>query len=240
MKKTNRFFLTATFILVSLASAFGQENMERRMIEVTGSAETLITPNEFTFKVTLVERIENKVKLTIEIQETRLKQELANLGVDVQKDLTVFDLTSFYISRKKTRDTLASKDFRLKLRDLEKIERLQEIADKLNIATLDLIESTHSDLTNIRRETKIEATKAAKAKADYMLAAINERVGKPVFIREIPDEAETRTLGYGLMSNSRSNVTSNVITTDSQDSRFSLSFSKIKIRYSVLARFELQ
>ena len=117
-------------------------------------------PNEFTFKIMLTERIENKQKLTIEMQEAKLKEELARLGVDVQKDLTIFDMTSVYISRKKTRDTLGSKIYGLKLRDLEKIEALQEIADKLNIASLDLIESTHSELTAFRRQTKIEATKA--------------------------------------------------------------------------------
>jgi len=212
----------------------------KRVIEVTGSAETLIMPNEFTFKITLVERIENKQKLTIEMQEAKLKQELANLGVDVSNDLTIFDLTSVYISRKKTRDTLGSKDFRLKLRDLAKIEKLQEIADKLNISTLDLIESTHSDLTAFRKETKMEAIRAAKAKAEYMLGAIGERVGKSVFIQEIPDENTPRPLAYGVLnSNVSSNIRSNIISADSQDST-TLTFSKIKLRYAVLARFEIE
>ncbi|MEP6904404.1 MAG: SIMPL domain-containing protein, partial [Actinomycetota bacterium] len=194
--------------------------------------------NEFTFKITIVERIENKQKLTIEMQEAKLKEELVNLGVDVPKDLTIFDLTSVYISRKKTKDTLGSKDYRLKLRDLAKIEKLQEIADKLNIANLDLIESTHSELTTFRRETKMEAIRVARAKAEYMLGAIGEKVGKPVFIQEIPDENESRVFNYGL--NSNSNSRSNTISTESQDSTNTLTFSKIKLRYAVLARFEIE
>jgi len=237
MKKANYIFLLIVVVCFTTATAFAQTNTEKRVIEVTGSAETLITPNEFTFKITLFERIENKQKLTIEIQEAKLKEELVNLGVDVQKDLTIFDLTSVYISRKKTKDTLGSKDYRLKLKDLAKIEKLQEIADRLNIANLDLIESTHSDLTTFRKETKMEAVKAAKAKAVYMLGAIGERAGKSVFIQEIPDEPERVRISGGTFT---SNATSNYRTSDAQDSATTLSFSKIKLRYVVLARFEIE
>jgi len=239
MKKANYLFLLIAAVCLAATGTFAQATTEKRMIEVTGSAETLITPNEFTFKITLVERVENKQKLTIEMQEEKLKQELTNLGVDVAKDLTIFDLNSFYIARKKTKDTLGSKDYRLKLKDLAKIERLQEIADRLNIATLDLVESTHSELTAFRKETKMEAIKAARAKAEYMLGAINERIGKAVFIQEIPDENAPRPISYGVVNSYNSNSSSNNITIDTQVST-TLTFSKIKLRYAVLARFEIQ
>ena len=236
--KTKRFLLTITFILAICSINFAQEKTERRIIEVTGSAEKLITPNEFTFKITLVERIENKQKITIETQESKLKDELSKLGVDVQKDLTVFDIDSFYVYQKKLKDTLGSKEYRLKINDLEKIEKLQQIADRINVVRLDLIESTHSEITTFRKETKMEAIKAAKTKAEYMLAAIGERVGKPVFIQEI--EEETPRSSYGAMSNGRSNISLNAISGGSPDSDTTLSFSKIKLRYMVLARFEIQ
>jgi uncharacterized protein len=163
-----------------------------------------------------------------------LKNELANLGVDVAKDLTIYDLNSVYVYQKRLKDTLASKYYQLKIKDLAKIEKLQEIADKLNVSRLDLIESTHSELTAFRKETKMEAVKAAKAKAEYMLAAIGEKVGKAVFIQE---GEELKNFGY--MSSGVIN-TSNSMSVSTQDSGPSLSFSKIKLRYVVLARFEIQ
>lgn len=238
MKKANYILLLMVAVCLAATTAFAQEKTtEKRVIEVTGSAETLIMPNEFTFKITLVERMEKKDKLTIESQEESLKNELAKLGVDVQKDLTIFDLTSVYISRKKTRDTLGNKDFRLKIKDLAKIDKLQEIADRLNIATLDLIESTHSELTRFRKETKMEAVRAAKMKAEYMLGAIGEKVGKSVFIKEVEEEAPSYRLNN---INSNSNyVRPAADSNDSQDST-TLTFSKIKLRYEVLARFEIE
>ncbi len=239
MKKANYIFLLAAFVCLAASGAFAQTKTdERRVVEVTGSAEMLIMPNEFTFRIVLTERIENKQKLTIEMQETRLKEELAKIGVDVQKDLSVFDMTSVYIARKRTKDTLASKIYSLKLRDLNKIERLQEIADNLNIAALDLVETTHSDLIAFRKQTKIEATKAAKMKAEYMLAAVGEKIGQTVYVKEIEDNYSDNLLP----SNNRvnSNFSTGLLSGDSQQVGGGLSFSKIKIRYSVLARFEIQ
>lgn len=237
MKKLNRIFPLAVFVIFAAVGVFAQTPTERRVIEVTGSAEMLVTPNEFTFKITLLERIEDKKKITIETQEANLKNELGKIGVDVTKDLTVFDLTSVYVSQKKTKDTLGSKDYRLKLKDLEQIGRLQEIADRLNISRLDLVEATHSELPRFRRETKIEATKAAKIKAEYMLGAIGERIGKAVFIKEI-EEGQPRYVSNGVISNS--NNSSNVFIADGQSTSNNLTFSQIKIRYEVLARFEIE
>lgn len=211
--------------------------LERRMIEVSASAERWITPDEFTFKITLQERIENKQKLTIEQQEAALRRELSTLGVDVTKDLSIFDISSAYVRQKKVKDVLGSKDYRLKLRDLNKIAHLQEMADRLNISRLDLIDSEHSQITQLRRETKMDAMKAAREKADYLLGAIGQRAGKPVFIKEEPDEVPR-----SIYANS-SNFTSNTIgrgdsSSDSSDT--SLSFSQIRLRYVITAKFEIE
>jgi uncharacterized protein len=240
--KANKLLFTIAVIIALSTINFAQTPTEKRIIEVTGSAETLITPNEFTFKITLLERIENKQKITIEMQETKLKNELANLGVDVQKDLSIFDLNSFYVYQKKLKDTLASKDYQLKIKDLAKIEKLQEIADKLNISRLDLIESTHSELTSYRKETKMEAVKAAKAKAEYMLGGIGEKVGKPVYIQEgsEPEISGVPRSIIGLTTGIFGTANISSLIGGSQDSDGMLSFSKIKLRSSVLARFEIQ
>jgi len=240
MKKANHIFLLTIFVCLTTAIFAQTNNTEKRVIEVMGSAETLITPNEFTFKIRLNERIEDKKKITIEVQEANLKSELANLGVDVNKDLTIFDLSSTYVSRKRTKDTLGSKDYRLKTKDLTKIERLQEIADRLNVGNLELVESTHSDLTTFRKETKMEAVKAAKAKAEYMLGAIGERVGKAVFVKEIEDKNSSGNFTIEGASGSNNSISFNR-SADSQDTSTSvLTFSQIKLRFEVLARFEIE
>lgn len=230
---------TIFLILISAISAFAQTTApdNRRLIEVTGSAETLITPNEFTFKITLFERVDGKKKLTIEDQEEALKRELAAIGVDVQKDLTVFDLSSVYVRQRRLKDTLASKDYRLKVRDLEKVGKLQDVADRLNIARLDLIESTHTELPRFRKETKMEAIRAAKMKAEYLLGAIGEKVGKPVFVREVDDDSNSGYYRANLSMNSQSNV---VVDGPSAPSTTGLNITQIRLRFEIFARFEIE
>ncbi len=232
-------FAIALFAVLAIAaSAQSQTTADnRRVIEVTGSAETFVTPNEFTFKITLVERVDGKKKITIEDQEEALKRELTAIGVDVQKDLTIYDLTSVYVRQRRLKDTLGTKDYRLKVHDISKIDRLQDMADRLNLSKLDLIDSTHTDLAKYRRETKIEALKAAKAKADYLLAAIGERAGKAVFVREVEENSNSF-----VRPNVYANITSNVVRGgDNQSSGDdTLNITQIKLRYEIFARFEIE
>jgi uncharacterized protein len=88
----------------------------------------------------------------------------------------------------------------------------------------------------------MEAVKAAKAKAEYMLGAIGEKVGKVQYIEEIDNESRSQYSGIGLTTGifGTANIGSNTMSVGGQDSSSNLSFSKIKLRYVVLARFEIQ
>ena len=231
---------SAAVLLAVSTSFFAQAQQDnRRVIEVSGSAEQMVTPNEFTFKITILERIEKKEKLTIEQQETQLRAELAKIGIDPAKDLSVFDISSNYIPRRRVRDTLGTKDYRLKVRDIDKIAKLIELVDTLNVGRLDLIDTEHSEITRLRRETKIDAIKAAREKADYLLAAIGQRTGKPVLIQEIPDETPANR--FSANSNISSNsyrVSAGVL--NAQDNDDALSFTQIRLRYVVVAKFEIE
>lgn len=233
------FAVTAVLCALTVGS-IAQDQPERRIIEVSGSAERMITPNEFIFKVTIVERIEKKEKITIEQQEASLRSELQKIGVDATKDLSIYDISSNYIPRKKVRDVLGTKEYRLKVRDITKIAQLIELIDSLNISKLDLIDTDHSEITRLRRETKMDAIRAAKEKADYLLGAIGQRAGKPVYVKEIEEETP-RYISSGVLSvnANRSNITA-ITAGVAQDSQDSLSFTQIRLRYVIQAKFEIE
>lgn len=150
----------------------------------------------------------------------------------------MFDISSNYIPRKRVRDTLGTKDYRLKVRDVNKIAKLIELVDTLNIAKLDLLDTEHSEITRLRRETKMDAIRAAKDKADYLLGAIGQRAGKPVFIQEVPDETPNYSLPNVTVSvNSSRRLNSGIFTADTDDA---LSFTEIRLRYVINAKFEIE
>jgi uncharacterized protein len=222
--------ITSAILLAVLASTlFGQQVVDLfRGIEVTGTAERMVTPDEFTFRIVLSERQGPRGKLTIDQQEANLRNELEKLGINVLKDLSVYDISAAYVRRR--RDTLASQDYRLKLRDLAKISPVQELADRLNVASLDLIESKVSRLEEIKREVRIEAMKAALTKAEYLMSAIGMRVGKALAVRE--SDGEPTPYLYGGYATMNTNATS--------VSDRPLSFSEQKVKCAIVARFEIE
>ncbi len=231
------------FALAALLCAFtvgySQTKPEPRVIEVSGSAERLITPDTFTFKITVIERMDKKEKLTIEMQEASLRTELQKIGIDAAKDLSVYDISSAYNPRKRVRDTMGAKDYRLKVRDINKIAPLITAIDTLNLGRLELMDTEHSEITRLRRETKMDAVKAAKEKAEYLLGAISERAGKPVWVKEVEDGAPTLALS-NINSNSNSLNFSRGDTSGRADADDSLDFTPIRLRYVIQAKFEIE
>lgn len=239
-----KLFAALAVLLCTVIFVFAQPVTPPRVIEVSGSAEQMIIPNEFTFKITLIERLENKRKVTIEEQETNLKSQLNTIGIDAAKDLLIYDLSSTYFRTKKMKDVLGTKDYRLKIRDLNKIALLQDLADQVNVAKLDLISTDNTEMVRYRKETKIAAIKAAQEKAQYLLEAIGARLGKPVYIDENTKEASFIIDGQEVSNfrnaglNSNNNVPFNRQT--SADSDSTLSFSATRIRYVITAKFEIE
>lgn len=78
--------LTLSFLLTNILT-FGQTNTikaeEQPYIEVTGTAEKEIVPDEIHIGITIREKYVNKVKVTIEEQEDKLKNAVSSLGIDL-------------------------------------------------------------------------------------------------------------------------------------------------------------
>jgi len=229
--------LALAALLCAFTVGYSQTKPEPRVIEVSGSAERLITPDTFTFKITVIERMDKKEKLTIEMQEASLRTELQKIGIDAAKDLSVYDISSSYNPRKRVRDTMGAKDYRLKVRDINKIASLITVIDTLNIGRLELIDTEHSEITRLRRETKMDAIKAAKEKADYLLGAINERSGKPVYVKEVEEESSRPNYAANYQSNT---ISRGVLSGDIDSSTEALSFTQIRLRYVIQAKFEIE
>ncbi|MBK7708728.1 MAG: hypothetical protein IPJ30_23980 [Acidobacteria bacterium] len=112
--------------------------------EITSSlAEALITPNEFTFKITLVERVDGKKKITIEDQEEALKRELATIGVGTKRPDGFRSDERLRSAAEIRRTPLLRRITQLQIRDLDKVGKLQRILlTATTCSRLDLIDST--------------------------------------------------------------------------------------------------
>ncbi|MEZ5422670.1 MAG: SIMPL domain-containing protein [Pyrinomonadaceae bacterium] len=199
-----------------------------RGIEVVGTAERMVVPDELTFRITLSERGTGRSKITINSRKRAFVLSLKRSVSMWRKDRRS-TTSARYFRYRRTRDVLATQNYRLVIRDLEKVAKLQEIADKLNVSSLDLVLAENAHIEDIRQELRIEAIKNARAKAEYIMSAIAGHVGSAIFVKEVvPGESRYVLDGYAYANA----VNASVIQP--------LSFAPEKETVTIIARFEIK
>jgi len=212
-----------------------QPGQEKPYIEVVGSGEMEIIPNEIYIGFTLKERMDGKNKITIESQEADVKKQLQKAGFDLDK-LSLADASADYVTvKRKNKEVLASKNYLMKVATTSEVASVFEVLDNVQALNGDITRVAHSEIEKYRKEVKILAIKAAKEKAGYLLEAIGETVGKPMMIQE--RESYDDIMPMPRMANMKMAM--------SADAEFAeevpeISFQKIKLKYSVFARFEIK
>lgn len=208
---------------------------ETPYIEVVGTGEMEIVPDQIYISFTLKERFEGKTKIAIEDQEKEMKKKLMKLDIDL-KDLQLADANSDFIKikRKKT-DVIASKNYLLMVSTTGTLAKVFEMLDEINAFNADIQRVDHSEIAKFRKEVKIMAIQAAKEKAGYLLTGIGEALGKPLFIQERETYDEFQPL--------RKTVANSMMVMDvaqKEEALPELSFQKIKLKYTVFARFAIK
>jgi len=233
MKKIT-LIIACVFTLIS-ANAIEITEPLKRIITVTGSAEMIVPPDEIELEITMTEYGSGSTISTI---ETTLMKLL--IGNEIPKEKIVFNGTfsSFYWyywwhhrsdsrKSKKILVTLDAKtDFMKLVRDL----------DKEYISQIRITKTSNKDIQQLRRDVKIEAIKAAKAKAKYLLEAVDEEVGSLITVDELQISDNTNWYGH-----QESNVMSNSIMSYSKSrGDYFENVPEIKLRYEIKTQFEIK
>lgn len=219
------FVLSSTFSF----SQSGQKNfIDQPYIEVTGTAETEIIPNEIYLRITLDEN-DKKGRISVEKQENKMLSKLRALSIDLKKNLSVLDFDGYY--KKKflaTNEVIKIKRYQLMVTDGKTLGEVYRVLDEIDISNISIIRVSHSEIEKHKRETKLKALKAAKEKANGYAAAIGQTIGKALYIRENQNYSYSNTnnvLGRGYASEIE-NIEN-------------LNFKVITLTASIMARFIL-
>lgn len=215
----------------------GQKNfIDQNFIEVTGKSEMKITPNLIYLKIFLNEK-DNKSKLSLADRENSMISTLKEIGIDISKDLSIKDMSSnfkYYLLTKN--DILLSKEYQLLVRDGKTASKVFIELEKIGISNVSIDRLDNSNIENFRKEVKIDAIKAAKNKAESLAAALNQSIGRAIYIQEVE-----YNFGNAVPGASNSIMIRGVSSlTDDSNVQPDIDFEKIKIEYSILCRFELK
>ncbi len=234
MKKT----LLAALLSVAVLAANAQTVDTRRKIEVTGSAELEVTPDIIYIGISLKEYFRDntsKKKVEIEALEAQLQAAVTKAGIP-QENFTINNISGYtdYWNKKKDPNFLASKQYRLKVSDLNKFNQIISAIDPKGIAYSNIEGYDHSQMTQYRKELKIKALQAARDKAQYLAEAINEKLGGALEIQEINNEYYPQPV-YRVANQS--------MKAEAADGGYAdpnIDFKKIKLNYQMRTVFELK
>ena len=226
-----KLFILAALLTIAF-TGFAQTPDTRRKIEVMGSAEQEVTPDIIYVSISLKEYMNGKNKVEITTLEKQLQKAVTDAGI-TKEDFTISSVNSYnYIIKKKNDPAfLASKQYRIKMRDLNAINIILSKIDDKGIQSTGIDSYEYSKQAELRRDLKIKALQAAREKAGYLLASIGEKLGGAIEIQEIDNEPMGRPV-YSNMA-FKSNMAADAAEQSDVD------FKKIKLNYQVRAAFEI-
>ena len=227
--------LTVLFSSVAFAQNGEKNFIDQNYIEVVGKAEMEVTPDRIYIQIRLNEKdLKNKESLVE--KESDMIKKLEEIGIDVSKDLLVKDISSsfkYYLITKN--EILLSKEYQVLVRDSKIVSKILIEIEKVGISNISIERVENSKITEFRKEVKINAIKAAKEKAEYLANAVNQQIGRAIYIKEIDNNNGfiTGASNTILIRGSSSLYGSKASTPD-------IEFEKIKLEYSILCKFELK
>ncbi|NML23092.1 SIMPL domain-containing protein [Pseudoflavitalea sp. G-6-1-2] len=231
-------------IMITTMGAFAQSNTVNpfpKTITVTGSAEIEVVPDEIYVQVDLKEyEKKGQGKIDLEKIKADFLQKVKKIGIpDSAVTIASYDgYTDYYwIRRKKQKkdELYASIAYQIKFSSSSKIDELVNLLDDEATNNFQVVKTSHSKLQEFRKQLKINAVKAAKEKATYLAAAVDETVGAAVSISEMPENIfQPYQYKLGAQSNALYAMDG------AAPSATGVEFKKIKMRFEINAVFALK
>lgn len=233
--------LLSVLLLSVFLSAHAQQTQPapQRFIEVTGSAEISIEPDEILFIIRIQEywkeefekkakEDDYKTKIPIAYIERELLSKLQRIRVK-REDITVQEVSDHW--RQRGKDFLIGKQLEIRITDLKTIDAITRSINTNGVTYMGIGELKNKKIALYRKEAKTKALQAAKEKAAYLLESIGEEVGEVISVIEPQENPFAPGYSQRLVSN---------ISSAAPESGSIENIRKIKLRYEMTARFGIK
>lgn len=182
MKKIN---LTVLFIsLFIVGNAQMKSFIDQPYVEVAGSADTMVTPDEIYIKIDISES-DTKNKTSVEELERKMFDALKAMGIDVEKNLTTSDISSNfknYFLRGK--NVLKSKEYMLKVSDAVTASKVFIKLEDLGISNTSIDHVDYSKMEAMKNLMRTKAIENAKDRAIALTKPLQQGIGPAIYISD--------------------------------------------------------
>ena len=217
-----------------------------KTITVSGSAEMEIVPDEIFVNVTLREyQKRGEDKKDIETIKVNFLESCKAAGIP-DSLISIYSYTGFnnyyfFKKRKKDPDMQSSITYQVKFKDSKTMDALVEKLDDEATQNFIIVNTSHSKITEFRKQLKIKAVQAAKEKGIYLTDAVGEKLGEAITIKEPNENLVNGLQGKipGVYSNST--LSSGLVKASVFEDRVQeIDFRKLKLRFEVDVVFALK
>lgn len=201
-------------------------------LETSARVDTLVTPDRIYLNITIREK-DSKGRRSVEEQENKMAQRLKALGIDLEKQLVIKDLSSsFKTYFLRSKEVLKSKQYSLVVYDGLKAGEVLVALEDLGIANTYLEKTTYSKMADLELELKSRAIKKAHKKALALTLPLGQKVGPAI---HIVDSYGTTPVAYAprmKMAMAEMDMAA--------EAPLDVDFEKIKVETTVQVKFRLQ
>jgi len=227
--------IALAFVAFFSFSALAQQVDLRKKITVSGLAESEVTPDIIYVSISLKEYFKDnnsKNRIDITTLENQLVRAVQQAGLP-KESLTINSLSSFATrDKKKNPEFLASKQYRLKVNDLNRYNDIIGAIDPRGIAYTNIDSYDYSKIDRLKLELKVRALQLAKQKASLMVESIGDKLGSAIDIQEINNEIYPQAY--------RTNTMMMKASAADTESSAEIDFKQIKLSYTVNVVFEIK
>lgn len=230
------FLLGLALIMTQLSFAqVGTKNfIDQNYIEVNGKAKIEIVPDQIYLNINLSEK-DTKNKESVDKLEKEMLNTLTKIGLDIEKQVSVVDFTSnFQTYFLKKKDIMKSKSYQVIVHDTKTLSNLYRSLEEIGISNINIEKVDHSKIEALKLELKVKAIKSAKAKAKALTAALDQEIGKAIYINESSYST------YQARPHDKRMMIRGVSSLEMADAAPQIEFEKIKLECQLMVRFELK
>lgn len=232
-------------LLVCLLTDFICQSQSKNFIdepylEVSGSADTLVEPNEIYIHITISEK-DTRDKIPVEEQETKMLVAFKDLGIDVDKNLSINYMGSnFKFFLLKGKEVVKTKQYILKVGDAQTAAQVFLSLEQLEISNSSIQKVNYSAIKTLRNLMRGKAVENAREKASALASPLHQKVGNAIHIVDIGNNnlenqlygsqlQEVEVTGYAIKLRGKNQGVNPLI-----------EFEKIKVEALVGVKFLLQ
>jgi len=202
-------------------------------VQVNGRSEKEITPDEFYLQIVINER-DSKGKISVEEQQRDMIAALKKLGIAVDKQLKMANVSSSYF---KKNTALATAKYQLKLTSAAQMSAAWQALSDLGISNVSILKVGHSQLDALKQEVRKAAIVNARTCAEELAGAIGQKVGKCFYIVDYNNDVMPAYYNNSMVFRAKAVCDSAVETVEEEEP---LDFKTIKLSYNVQAKFVLE